>query len=179
MNSLVRGIAAACISLAVAVPMARADNVTSADVKKTIDTFNFKDPSMKARFKSAHGYAVFPDIGKAGFIIGGGGGDGHVFERGRLIGTAELSALNIGATAGVQHYSEVIFFQNKAALDRFRAGKLEFDANASAVVAKSGASSGADYRDGVVVFTHPLEGVMLEASVGGQSFKFHPKGMKK
>jgi len=179
MNILMRGIAAACISLAIAVPMAAAEEITSAEVKKAIDTFNFKDPSMKSRFKSAHGYAVFPDIGKAGFIIGGAGGDGHVFERGRMIGTAELSALSVGATAGVQHYAEVIFFQNKAALDRFRANKLEFDANASAVVAKSGASAGADYRNGVVVFTHPLEGVMLEASIGGQKFTFHPKGMKK
>ncbi|MEJ2175644.1 MAG: YSC84-related protein [bacterium] len=179
MNSLMRGIAAAFISLVIAVPMAWADDVTSADVKKAIDAFNFKDPSMKSRFKSAHGYVVFPDIGKAGFIIGGAGGDGHVFERGRMIGTAELSALNIGATAGVQHYAEVIFFQDKAALDRFRANKLEFDANASAVVAKSGASSSADYRNGVVVFTNPISGAMLEASIGGQKFTFHPKGMKK
>lgn len=179
MNSLMRGIAVACVSLAVAMPMARADDVTSAQVKKTIQAFEAKDPSLKARFKSAHGYAVFPDIGKAGLIIGGSGGDAHVFERGRMIGTAEVSALSVGATAGVQHYSELIFFKDKAALDRFRANKLEFDANASAVIAKSGASASADYQNGVLVFTHPTAGVMLEASVGGQKFTFHPKGMKK
>jgi len=179
MNSLMRGFAAACVSLVVAMPMARADEVSSAAVKKTIQAFEAKDPSIKARFKSAHGYAVFPDLGKAGVIIGGGGGDGHVYERGRMIGTAEVSQLSIGATVGVQHYSELIFFKDKAALDRFRANKLEFDANASAVIAKAGASASADYHDGVLVFTHPIEGVMLEASVGGQKFTFHPKGMKK
>jgi len=176
MNSFVRGIAAAWISLAVAVPMAAAEEVSSADVKKTIEAFNFKDPSMKARFKSAHGYVVFPDLGKGGVIISGGGGNGQVFERGKMIGTAEVSQLAVGATVGVQHYSEVIFFQNKAALDRFRSNKLEFDANASAIVAKSGASSSADYRDGVAVFTLAKEGVMLEASIGGQQFTFPPKG---
>lgn len=176
MNRLMRGFAAACISLAVAVPIARAEGVSSGDVKKTIQTFEAKDPSIKKRFKNAHGYAVFPDIGKAGLIIGGGGGDAQVFERGKMIGTAEVSQLNVGATAGVQHYSEVIFFKDKAALDRFRANKLEFDANASAVIAKSGASDSADYREGVLVFTHPTSGVMLEASIGGQKFTFHPKG---
>ena len=176
MNRLMRGFAAACVSLAVAVPMARAEGISTADVKKTIQVFEAKDPSIKKRFKSAHGYAVFPDIGKAGLIIGGGGGDAQVFERGRMIGTAEVSFLNVGATAGVQHYSEVIFFKDKAALDRFRANKLEFDANASAVIAKSGASDSADYHNGVLVFTHPIEGAMLEASIGGQKFTFHPKG---
>ena len=179
MNTLMRGIAAACVSFAVAMPMAAADEVSSADVKKTIQMFEAKDPSIKSRFKSAHAYAVFPDIGKAGVIIGGGGGDGHVFERGKMIGTAEVSQITVGAQVGVQHYSEVIFFKDKAALDRFRANKLEFDANASAVIAKAGASAGADYREGVVVFTHAKEGVMLEAAVGGQKFTFHPKGMKK
>lgn len=175
MNSLMRGIAAACISLAVAVPLAGAEEVSSADVKKTIAAFEFKDPSMKARFKSAHGYAVFPTIGKGGLIVGGGAGNGHVFERGRMIGTADVTQITVGLQAGVQEFSEVVFFQNKAALDRFTAGKFELSANASAVVAKAGASGTADYRDGVVVFTLAKEGVMLEAAVGGQKFNFQPK----
>ena len=130
---------------------------------------------MKARFKSAHGYAVFPTIGKAGLIVGGAGGDGHVFERGKMIGTASVTQLTVGLQAGVQEFSEVIFFQDKAALDRFTSDKFEFSANASAVVAKSGASGSSDYRDGVVVFTLAKEGVMLEAAVGGQKFKFKRK----
>jgi lipid-binding SYLF domain-containing protein len=163
------------MSFAVAVPLALAVEVSSADVKKTIDAFKFKDPSMKERFKSAHAYVVFPTVGKGGLIVAGAGGNGQVFERGRVIGTAELSQVTIGLTAGVQEFSEVIFFQNKAALDRFTANKLEFAANASAVVAKSGASSSSDYRNGVAVFTIAKEGLMLEAAVGGQKFTFHPK----
>jgi lipid-binding SYLF domain-containing protein len=175
MNSLLRGVAAACISFAVAVPLAGAEEVSSADVKKTIAAFEFKDPTMKARFKSAHGYAVFPTVGKIGLIVGGAGGDGHVFERGKLLGTASVTQVTVGLQAGVQEFSEVIFFQNKAALERFTSDKFEFAANASAVVAKSGASASSDYRDGVVVFTLAKEGVMLEAAVGGQKFKFKRK----
>ncbi|MCG6952675.1 MAG: hypothetical protein LJE90_09910 [Betaproteobacteria bacterium] len=176
MNSVIRWAVGACLAFVIGVPMAAAEGVTSAQVKETIKTFEAKDPSIKGRFKRAHGYAVFPDLGKAGVIIGGGGGDGHVFERGRMIGTAEVSQITIGAQVGVQHYSEIIFFENKATLDRFRANKLEFDANASAVIAKAGASSSAPYRNGVAVFTIAKEGVMVEAAIGGQKFTFHPKG---
>ena len=175
MNGFIRWVVAACAAFAAAAPLASAADVSSADVKKTIAAFEFKDPSMKTRFKSAHAYAVFPTIGKGGVIVGGGAGDGQVFERGKLIGTASMTQITVGLQAGVQEYSEVIFFQNKAALERFTANKFELAANASAVVAKSGASAGADYRDGVVVFTLAKEGVMLEAAVGGQKFSFQPK----
>ena len=173
MSTLVRWIVATCVSLAVAAPLALAQEVSSADVKKTIAAFEFKDPTMKARFKSAYAYVVFPNLEKGGVVLAAGGGHGQVFERGRLIGTAKVTQVTVGATVGAQ-----IFFQDKTALDRFRANKLEFDANASAVVSKSGASSSADYRNGVVVFTMAKEGVMVEAAVGGQKFEFTPKAMK-
>ncbi len=178
MTTLIRWFAGVCLSFVVAVPMALAVEVSAADVKKTIQVFETKDPSIKKHFKSAHGYAVFPDIGKTGVIIGGSGGDGAVYERGKRIGSVEVSQLSIGATVGIQHYRQVIFFQDKAALDRFRSNKLEFDANASAVIAKSGAASAANYSNGVLVFTSPTSGAMLEASIGGQKFTFHPM-MKK
>ncbi|MCG6952676.1 MAG: hypothetical protein LJE90_09915 [Betaproteobacteria bacterium] len=179
MSNLIRWIVAAGVSLAVSAPLAVAQEVRSADVKKTIAAFEFKDPTMKERFKSAYAYAVFPDLEKGGVVLAAGGGYGQVFERNKLIGTAKVTQITVGATVGAQSYSEVIFFQDKTALDRFRANKLEFDANASAVLSKSGASASADYRNGVVVFTMAKEGVMVEAAVGGQKFEFIPQGMKK
>jgi len=178
MRSVYRWVAATCVSFALALPLGALAEVSDAEVDKTIDAFKFKDPSMKSRFKDAYGYVVFPTIGKGGLIVGGGAGDGKVFERGKPIGVAEMTQVTVGLQAGVQEFSEVIFFQNKAALDRFTANKFELSANASAVIAKAGASSGADYRGGVAVFTMAKEGVMLEAAVGGQKFKFHPKGAK-
>ena len=45
-------------------------------------------------------------------------------------------------------------------------------AQASAVAVTLGASADADYNKGVAVFTHVGGGVMAEASVGGQKFKY-------
>ena len=51
-----------------------------ADVVKMIETYKKTDPGIDRFFKNSAGYAVFPRIGKAGFIVGGGAGDGEVFE---------------------------------------------------------------------------------------------------
>jgi hypothetical protein len=53
-------------------------------------------------------------------------------------------------------------------------GNYEFAAQTSAVALKSGASANAEYRDGMMVFTEAIGGLMYEASVGGQKFKVEP-----
>jgi len=75
---------------------------------------------------------------------------------------------------GGQSYSELIFFETPDALNRFKSGNYTFSAQASAVAIKSGASANAKYADGVAVFTMGEQGLMVEASVGGQKFSFQP-----
>jgi lipid-binding SYLF domain-containing protein len=134
------------------------------------------DPGIDRFFKSSAGYVVFPRVGKFGFIVGGGGGDGELFEKGRVIGTASITLATIGLQVGVQEFSQLIFFKDQAALDRFKENKFEFTANASAVIVTAGASKGADYRDGVAVFTHSTAGAMAEIALGTQKFSFKRDG---
>ena len=47
-------------------------------------------------------------------------------------------------------------------------------AQVGAVAAAEGASKNAKYIEGVMVFTKAKQGLMAEASVGGQKFKFEP-----
>jgi len=75
---------------------------------------------------------------------------------------------------GGQAYSELIFFGEKEALDRFKEEKMEFSAQLSAVAATAGASADAAYSGGVAIFTLAIGGLMYEASVGGQNFSFAP-----
>ena len=146
-----------------------------AAVEETIPKFKQADPSMKVFFEKAYGYSVFPGIGKGGFIIGGGHGDGWVYEQGKHIGRASLTQLTVGAQIGGQSYSEIIFFEDKKILDAFKQGNWETSAQASAIIVKSGASKDASYDNGVAIFTMPKAGAMAEASVGGQKFKYTPK----
>jgi lipid-binding SYLF domain-containing protein len=143
-----------------------------ADAKSAKEAFIKTDPSMKDLFNSSYGYAIFPNLGKGAVVVGAGGGNGAVYEKGKSIGTANMTQVTVGAQAGGQAYREVIFFENKAALDHFKDNKLEFSAGLSAVAAKAGASADVKYRQGVAVYTEEIGGLMLEASVGGQKFTY-------
>lgn len=133
------------------------------------------DPSLQQLISTAYGYAIFPTVGKGGAIVGGAYGKGEVYEQGTMVGWADLSQATIGAQLGAQTFSELILFENKAAMDNFKKGNLKFAANASAVAMKSGAAAAARYSEGVLVFVEPKAGLMLEAAVGGQSISFQPK----
>jgi lipid-binding SYLF domain-containing protein len=131
------------------------------------------DGLMKGLFEKAHGYAIFPNVGKGGVGVGGAAGNGTVYENNKVVGMAKLSQVTIGFQAGGQAYREVIFFESKAEMDRFKESKFEFSAQASAVAVTAGASGNAKYTNGVMVFTMQKGGLMYEASIGGQKFTFH------
>ena len=145
------------------------------DVQESIKEFRQSDPDMKAFFDKAWGYAVFPDVGKAGMGIGGAHGAGLVFEQGVIVGSSKLTQLSFGFQLGAQLYQEIIFFETKADLDDFKQGNFELGAQASAVAVTAGASVDAPYQDGVAVFTLAKGGLMYEAAVGGQKFSYKPQ----
>ena len=127
---------------------------------------------LKPYFKEAAGFAVFPNIAKAGLGIGGARGSGEVFEDGKVIGSTTLNQLSFGFQLGAQAFSQIIFFQNKRDIDRFIDGNFEFGASASAALITEGANASVDYTNGVAVMTFSKGGLMYEASIGGQKFTF-------
>jgi lipid-binding SYLF domain-containing protein len=164
------------------------------DYSKTIRVFK-DSPVVAEFFKNAYGYAVFPTVGKAGFVIGGSYGKGQVYRGGKVTGKSSLVEGSIGFQLGGEAFSEIIFFQDKRAYDEFTSGQFEFGATAQAVAitagaqakagtegATAGASAGpktgvqanAKYHKGMVTFVHAKGGLMYEASVGGQKFTYNP-----
>ncbi len=143
------------------------------DCKNAKTAFIKTDASMSNLFLNAYGYAIFPDIGKGGAIVGGAGGGGALYKKGKAIGTTKMVQVDVGAQVGGQAYREVIFFENKEAFDRFKENKVEFSGQVSAVAVKSGASANVKYREGVAVYTQEKSGLMVEAAIGGQKFKYN------
>ena len=134
-----------------------------------------EDPAVEELVKRGYGYSLFPKVGKGGLVVGGAYGRGVVYEQGRHIGYSDLTQGSIGLQAGGQTFSELLVFENKAALDRFKAGQLDFAADASAVVLKSGVATNATFVNGVAVVVSPIGGAMLEAAIGGQQFTYQQK----
>jgi lipid-binding SYLF domain-containing protein len=143
-----------------------------ADCQEAKEEFINVDGLMKNLFENAYGYVIFPNVGKGGFFIGGATGNGMVFLKGNIIGSAKLSQLSVGFQAGGQAYREVIFFEGEQELERFKRNNIELSAQASAVAVTAGASGNAKYENGVMIFTQTKGGLMYEASIGGQKFMF-------
>jgi lipid-binding SYLF domain-containing protein len=131
-------------------------------------------PMMAEYFNEAEGYAIFPNVGKGAYIIGGASGNGVVYDNGMMIGYADLKQVDIGLQLGGKAFVEVLFFETEEALERFKNGSYELSANASAVILDEGFSENLEFEDGVAVITVPKGGAMAGISVGGQRFEFTP-----
>jgi lipid-binding SYLF domain-containing protein len=137
--------------------------------------WNKVDPQFEAFAKKGYGYAFFPEITKGGFVVGGARGQGVVYEKGQHIGYADLTQVSVGFQGGLQDYSQLIVFENQAAMDRFKRNEIDFAASSSAVIAEKGAARGRQFVDGVAVFVRPIKGAMAEASLAGQQITYLPK----
>jgi lipid-binding SYLF domain-containing protein len=135
-----------------------------------------EDSSLETLLNSSFAYAVFPRITTGAVGIGGAYGDGEVYQKGKLIGYADVSQGSVGLQLGGQTFAELIMFRTETAYVNFRNNTMEFDARLSAVAASSGAARAADYSSGVLVIYLPEGGLMFQAAVGGQSFRFRPVG---
>ena len=134
-----------------------------------------KDPALTMWFDTAYAFAVFPKVGKGGIGIGGAYGKGLVIYADSTVGRTSLSQVTIGFQLGGQVYAEYIMFKDKTAFDQFTRGNFEMGAQVSAVAITLGASADANYDGGVAVFTIAEGGLMFEATIGGQKFKYKAK----
>jgi lipid-binding SYLF domain-containing protein len=150
-----------------------AADTLDADCKATIT--RGKGHGVGKWLDTAHGYVVFPEVGKAGFIVGGAHGKGQVYEQGKHVGFATIKQGTVGLQIGAQTFSELIFFKDKTALAAFREGNYELGAEATAVALEKGASAQADYSKGVAVFVFGEGGLMAGAAVGGQKFTYESR----
>ena len=154
-------------------PSKKFNNQNKANFKTIEALKKFKSiRRLKPYFREAAGFAVFPNIAKAGLGIGGARGNGEVFEDGKVIGSTTVTQLSFGFQLGGQAFSQIIFFQNKRDIVIFTDGNFEFGASASAALITEGANASVDYTNGVAVMTSSKGGLMYEASIGGQKFTF-------
>lgn len=128
------------------------------------------DPSLQAFFDEAYGYAVFPKIRKGALALGGARGNGILFKRGEPAKRAYLTQYTLGLQFGGKSYSEIIFFRDRDAYDRFEYGEFAPSAQAQVIVANEGRGETAAYADDVAVFIKDKVGGMFEMSIGGQNF---------
>src|SRR5688572_22056715 len=147
------------------------------EVKSSLARVYAEDPGMKQLLKDAHAYAVFPSVGKAAAVVGGTFGKGEVFSDDSLIGYTAVAQLTVGVQLGGQTFTQIIVFESKEALNRFKQGRFKFAANASTVLVKAGAAATTNYEAGAKTFVFAEGGMSIEAAIGAQKFFFFPAVM--
>ena len=119
---------------------------------------------------------VFPDVLKAGFIVGAQGGKGVLFVNGKAQGRYRTVAGSYGLQAGAQKYGYALFFMNQKAVDWVNSTRgWEIGTGPSVVLVDQGMAKSIStdtLHSGIYAFTFDQKGLM--AGMGIQGSKITP-----
>ena len=147
------------------------------DAQETLRRMQDRDPGLSELLAQSAGYAVFPQVGKGGALVGGAYGRGIVYQDGQAVGYVELNQASLGAQLGGETFAELIVFENERALQQLQNGTYDITGQASATALTQGAARGASFgQNGVAVFLVPRGGLMVDLSVAGQRLNYQPLG---
>ena len=125
-----------------------------------------------ARCKSrAVAVLVFPDVVKAGFILGAQGGKGILFVHGQPSGRYRTVAASYGLQAGVQKFGYALFLMNQNAVDWVNNTRgWEIGTGPSVVIVDKGMARSFTtdtLHSGIYAFTFDQQGLMAGLGLQG------------
>lgn len=144
----------------------------NAAAKEALAKLYAKIPDAKAYGAKAKGMLIFPQVTKAGLIIGGTTGDGVLMVGGQPVDYYSRASGSIGLQAGYEEHSEVIMFTTDEALTKFKTGSgWEVGVDAAVTVVDTGGAgsfTADDLKENpVVAFIFGQEGLMGGISLEG------------
>lgn len=124
--------------------------------------------------EKAEAIGVFPNVVKAGFIVGGRGGDGVVARRMANGWSApvfyNIGGSSFGAQIGAKKTDYIMLFMNKGALQDLLDDKIEFEGNLSFAAGPVGRTLGSGTNltldAGILIYSRS-SGLFAGASIGG------------
>jgi lipid-binding SYLF domain-containing protein len=122
----------------------------------------------------AAGILVFPRVYKAGFVVGGGAGEGALQVRGQTVQYYRTTSLSYGFQLGVQWRTEIVMFMTQEALDKFRAGsgwQAGIDGSIAIIAFGVGNSIDTDnIQQPIIGFIFDDKGLMFDLSLKGNKY---------
>jgi len=151
----------------------------NAEVNIALQNLYNGTPGAKALSDQSVGILVFPNIVKAGFIIGGQYGDGALRKNGKSVAYYRSLAASYGLQAGVQSFGYVLFFMDNKSLDYLnKSDGWEIGTGPSVVVLDAGFGkklSTTTLQKGVYAFIFSQKGLMAGIGLEGSKItRIHP-----
>ena len=161
-------------ALTVRIPLSMADSAAEIDreVSAALKLLYKNTPEAKELSKIAKGILVFPDVVKAGLIVGGQYGDGALRDKkGKTIGYYNTTAASYGLQAGAQTFGYALFFLSDDALKYLTdSSGWEIGTGPTVVVADkgtAGALTTTTARDQIYAFFFDQGGLMVGLGLQG------------
>jgi lipid-binding SYLF domain-containing protein len=140
----------------------------------TVNAFasNKDFPTLKSTLAKAKGVLIFPQILKAGFVLGGSGGSGVLMLRDEKTGNWNgpafytMGSASLGFQAGASSAEVLMVIHSQKALDSLYSNKLKLGADASIAVGPKGVGTGASVTADFVVYS-TVKGAFVGLAVDG------------
>ena len=153
----------------------QAQTVSPKEILQTLQTFYTKFKGGEELIKKADGYLVFPQIYKAGFLVGGEYGEGALVQQGSIKSYYRVYSTSIGLQAGAQKRSLLVLFFTQDALNKFinrEEWKVGIDGGLSVMNWSSGTDlSTVDIKKDTIAIPFSNVGVMANISLEGTVFQ--------
>ena len=138
-SSLWAFVVALCTVLAPVPSLAQPHPELMAKAQAALNTLKSQVPLAATLEKRAVAVLVFPEVTKAGFLIGGEYGNGVMLKHGKFAGHYNTAGISYGLQAGAQTFGYAMFFMNEAALKALdAAGGFQVGVGPSVVVMDEG-----------------------------------------
>lgn len=146
-----------------------------ASADQILQKFRETHQGADAALKQAKGVLVFPEIVKAGFVVGGSYGEGALRIGGKSVGYYSVSSGSVGFTFGAQSQGVIILFMKQAALEKFqkdttkdKSWQVGVSGDITAVdVGAGGAIANSALNNDIVSFVMDQKGLMVNLSLQG------------
>jgi lipid-binding SYLF domain-containing protein len=149
------------------------------DVDSAIKKLFAASPAAKELSRVAKGILVFPDVIKAGLIIGGQYGKGSLRVSDKTVGYYSTAAASYGLQAGAQSFGYAMFFMTDNALEYLKKSSgWEIGVGPSVVVVDEGLArslSTTTAKEDIYVFFFSQKGLMAGLGIQGSKItQIHP-----
>jgi lipid-binding SYLF domain-containing protein len=118
---------------------------------------------------------VFPEVTKAGFVVGAQAGKGVLFLHGKASGRYRTMAASYGLQAGAQKYGYALFFMDQKSVDWINSTRgWEIGSGPSVVILDKGKArsmSTNTLHSGIYAFIFDQKGLMAGMGLQGSKIK--------
>ena len=157
----------------IGIPSALAD--TAAEIDRQVDAalkmLHERIPKAKELSEKSKGILVFPDVLKAGLIVGAQYGEGALRVKGKTIGYYNTVAASYGLQAGAQSFGYALIFLSEAGLEYLqKSAGLEIGTGPSVVVVDEGVAGSlttTSAKEDIYAFFFDHKGLMVGLGLQG------------